>query len=402
MTLSRQVGVRNFGRRVDDNRVGTTENVSPPPSGRTLPRRDFFILPLIVGLTLLVMAGGAEMVARAAYPIKLELSCTLHTAEGMRFPPFCVAFNKVVDGPWVENRFNDCGYRTAQSCRVTPLTRRRVAVVGSSIARGHGVPYPETFAARASAALSHACGETVDFQNLGNDAADILRLDRRMPEALALKPRVIVMLITTTDLQHMNDDYSVEDQPPPRHASGLSLIQIMDLLRESHLFLIGQHFLYRDPAVQVTAFTRNGVDDMNGYVVDPLPPKWQTRVDEIAALLKRMTAVTTPAGVKVVLVYVPRRVHAVLKMPRYADRRLNARVLDQGLAAAARASGVDFLDTTPDFAAARDFNSLFYLADGHPSGGGHAVIAKAVETRLLQTPAFQSCRAGGSSGGTAG
>ena len=256
--------------------------------------------------------------------------------------------------------------------------------------------YPETFAARTSSALTRACGQTVDFQNLGNDAGDILGLDTRMPEVLALKARAVVMVISTTDLMDLDFADQPKNQPPPSPTSAGNLLSLMNMLRASRLFLVAQHFLYRDPAVQVTAFTRNGVDDMNGYVVNPLPPKWRTRVAKIGGLLKRMTAVTAPAGVKTILIYVPRRVHAILEMPRYADPKLDVRVLDRSLASVARASGVDFLDTTPNFAAAKDFNSLFYLADGHPAGAGHAVIAKALETRLLETPAFQSCRQGAS------
>ncbi|WP_174296658.1 SGNH/GDSL hydrolase family protein [Sphingomonas bacterium] len=361
-----------------------------PPRWR-LPRRDLYILPLIALLTLLVMSGGAELIARAAYPVQMDISCTLHTTRGTRFRPMCVGLNKAVDGPWVENRFNACGYRTAENCAVTPATRLRVAVVGSSIARGQGVAYADTFSARASADLSHACGQTVDFQNLGNTAADLLRLDKRMAEVVAIKSRVVIMLLTPYDLQHLDDvDILVPGAHLPK-PKPFGLVDVMGMLRSSHLFDVGQHYLYLDPAIQVTAFVRNGVDDMNGYVVAPLPPKWKSRVEQIDALLKKMTAVTTPAGIKVVLVYVPRRVHAVLEIPRYAIAKLDVHILDRELQAAAHANGAEFIDTTPNFAAARNFNSLFYIADGHPSGDGHALIAKAVEARLLQMPTFQSC-----------
>jgi hypothetical protein len=374
-----------------------TESHQRQESFSRLPWSDYLILPLIVVVTLLFLAGGGEFIARSAFPTAPEISCAIHTVNGIRYRPLCVAFSKAIDGPWVENRFNDCGYRTDQSCKVTPATRLRVAVVGSSIARGHEVPYPETFAARTSAALSRACGETVDFQNLGTHYEDILKLGGRMHEAVALRSRVIILLITASDLQHLDDVDPVVGHPPPERGNrGLSLIEVMDGLRKSYLFLVAQHFLYRDPAVQVTAFLRNGIDDMNGYVVNPLPPKWQTRIGQIDGLLKRMTAITNPAGVKVILVYVPRRVHAVLEMPRYANPRVDTHVLDRALSETARANGVDFIDTTPDFANYKDFNSLYFLADGHPSGAGHALIASAVQRRLLEMPAFRLCRSGAS------
>ena len=43
--------------------------------------------------------------------------------------------------------------------------------------RGALVNYDESFAARASAALSKQCGATVDFQNLGTEPSDVDQID---------------------------------------------------------------------------------------------------------------------------------------------------------------------------------------------------------------------------------
>lgn len=53
--------------------------------------------------------------------------------------------------------------------------------------------------------------------------------------------------------------------------------------------------------------------------------------------------------------------------------------------------GVRFFDTTKAFAAAPDFQSLFYLTDGHPQAGGHAVLANVMEQALLAEPMFATC-----------
>jgi hypothetical protein len=53
---------------------------------------------------------------------------------------------------------------------------------------------------------------------------------------------------------------------------------------------------------------------------------------------------------------------------------------------------VRFLDATRAFASAANFQPLFYLTDGHPKDGGHAVLAGVVEQGLLSDPAFSACK----------
>lgn len=362
---------------------------------RLLPRRDWVLLPAIfVGTILLILVGG-EVSARLAFPqVDAAEPCERLTPDGYRYQPFCSSRTKVWEGPWVTQNFNACGYRTAESCGPRPPGSLRVVVMGSSTARGALVNYQDSFAARASRALSGDCGGLVDFQNLGTEPPDVGRIDRRIPEALALKPAAIVIVVGPFDIGHLLD------RPPQPGAAAapqrFDLHHVVGLLRESRLFLLMQYELYRDPGFQVRSFLLNG--DVAGYVRTPLSPAWQARVAGVNALLGRISAQTGAAGVPVMLVYVPERAQVAMASGRY---RLPADVdpyaLQKALARAAAAHGVTFVDSTPEFLQANHFNRLFYLTDGHPQAAGHAAIALAVEKAVLAEPEFAACRTGAQS-----
>nr|WP_294518299.1 hypothetical protein [uncultured Rhodopila sp.] len=354
-----------------------------------LPRRDYALLPVIFVATMLLLLGGGEVVARLIY-VQDDAAepCEYITESGARYHPFCEARTKEWEGPWITQRFNECGYRTAESCAVRPPGALRVVVVGSSTARGALVNYADSFAARASAFLSERCGGLVDFQNLGTEPTDVDRIDRRIPEALALKPSAIVMTIGPYDLIHQKD--------PPPTAGGqvapepLNLRSAVNLLRESRLFLLMQYYLYRDPAFQIRAFLLNR--DPADYVRVPLSAAWRQRVQQAGELLHRITAETAPAGVPVLLVYIPERAQAALAALKGEPPGVDPFVLGSALQTAASKAGVQFFDATRAFAEAPDFQSLFYLTDGHPREGGHAALAAVVEQGLLAEPPFSRCR----------
>ena len=42
---------------------------------------------------------------------------------GTRFVPNCKARYKSGEGPWAENDYNECGYRSKESCLTKPAAR---------------------------------------------------------------------------------------------------------------------------------------------------------------------------------------------------------------------------------------------------------------------------------------
>jgi hypothetical protein len=365
--------------------LAADDAIAPRPRHRGTPRRDLVLLPLIFVMTMVVLLAGGEVAARLMYPqVDSVEPCEYQTPGGDRYRPMCTSRTKVWEGPWVTQHFNACGYRTAESCAPRPPGALRVVVVGSSTARGALVNYDDSFAARASAALSARCGGLVDVQNLGAEPDDVDRIDRRMAEIAALKPSAMVMTIGPYDLIHLKDP-----PPPPGEAEPerINMRWFVNRLRDSRLFLLMQYELYRDPAFQIRAFLLNR--DPADYVRTPLTPAWQKRVADFGDLLGRIEA---GAGhVPVVLVYIPERAQAALAGLPADPPGVDPFALQAALARTAAAHGVTFRDATPAFAAAPDFQSLFYLTDGHLREGGHAAIGKVVTDALLAEPAFAAC-----------
>jgi hypothetical protein len=356
------------------------------------PRRDYLLLPLIFFATIAVILVSGEVVTRMLY-VQDDAAepCEYHTAGGYRYKPNCTSRTKVWEGPWITQHFNDCGYRTAESCAPRPPGSLRVAVLGSSTARGALVNYDQSFAAIASADLSRRCGGMVDFQNLGTEPPDVQSLDRRIPEALALGASAIVITIGSFDLAHFHEDAPPEGSP--EQPAGSMIHEVVNLLRESRLFSLMQYHLYRDRAFQVRAFLLN--QDSADYVRTPLSQAWRDRVADISGLLARISAETTPIGAPVLLVYIPGRAPAALATMKDLPPGVDPYVLGAAVSRLAAAHGIGFVDTTEDMAKAPDFDSLFYLTDGHPSGEGHAAIARGVERKLLAEPVFARCAAPG-------
>jgi hypothetical protein len=354
----------------------------------SLPRHDLILLPLVSLLTVILMLGGGEALARLAFPKHTSIACVSKTQDaGERFQPNCVALTKAAEGPWVENRFNECGYRTAEPCAAKQPGQLRVVVLGSSTARGALVPYAETFAARASAALRARCHRMVDFQNLATDSRDLRYVPKRVAEALSLAPDAVMMLIGPYDIEHFAAGLATGPTLTP--------LRIATYLRELRLFEVAQYALYRDPAVQIHAFLRNGAAS-SGYAIDPLPAFWQSRLAQIGTLLDGIAKPLGAAGTPFILIYVPERALAAMARPEYAGLtaglHANPRALPAALGKIAARSGAIYADATPSFASAIDFNDLYYRTDGHPSAGGHGLIAGQASAALLGLPAFAGCR----------
>ena len=150
-----------------------------------LPRRDWIILPLLSILSLGLLLGLSEVGARIFWPEHLEDRCAVPDPTlGLRFQPNCVAKVKSAETPWLDNSYNACGFRTAESCGPKLDRGFRVAVIGSSISSGYLVPYAETFSARTTALLQQHCHVPVDFQNLALPGTGLEKAVFRVDTAL--------------------------------------------------------------------------------------------------------------------------------------------------------------------------------------------------------------------------
>jgi hypothetical protein len=210
---------------------------------RHLARRDYLLLPLISLATVAVLAGALELYGRIFWAEKLDNDCSYYDQEyGWKYHPNCTTQWKIAEGPWVMAHYNDCGYRNPESCHSRPPGSLRVVVVGSSVSGGFPVSYPETFAARASAALTRLCGRQVEFQNMGGAPPDWGSIYNRFDEALELKADAIVTVVGPYDIKvntYAEITTSVPESPALVPAQRVSLVeQAASVLRVSRASVI--------------------------------------------------------------------------------------------------------------------------------------------------------------------
>jgi hypothetical protein len=379
-----------------------------------LPRSDLFVIPLLVLLTLAGLFGIGEFTARTLFVESGVETCGGVAPSGVTaMRPNCQSHRKAAEGPDTVNVYNDCGYRSPEPCRSRTANGIRVALMGASTAQGLKVRYPDSFAARLTNALSTGCHRPVEFQNMGVAGAGLLDIYRRLDEALALNPDLVMIVLTPYEMKAVIDrqEMARRDAPLPSNpgsdatvVSGVpatlvasvappvkSLVaRISDLAFNSRILVVAQHYLFQDRPTFVRLFMLHGEDA--DYLRVPYGSGWEQRLNDFDTLLSTMAARSKAAGVGLFIALGPQRIQASL-----LDRLVLAPGVDpfeigRRIGAIAERHGVLFQDTLTGFAKVADPDGLFYAVDGHMDAGGHAVFAGSVLNRLISDSAlFQDC-----------
>ena len=233
--------------------------VKEPP----LPRRDLLILPLLSIVAALALAFCTETTAQHFFFGNGVDSCRVADANiGFTARPGCIAYLKSAEGAWVTNQYNDCGYRSKESCGPKPAGTTRIAVIGSSFSEGWFVAYDEMFSTRAAAELAHKLGRPVEVQNLSREHCFPLCAFHRTQEALALKPDVLVLAVSPSDIENL-DSSEVPDRylanPASHTATGIekkigTFERFKMLGSQSGTTTAVENFLFQDPATYLRFF----------------------------------------------------------------------------------------------------------------------------------------------------
>jgi hypothetical protein len=352
------------------------------------------------------MLVGAEAVSRFMFVESGAETCVdTKFRDPVAMKPNCVSHRKAAEGPPVENRYNDCGYRTPETCRPRRVGALRVAVMGASTAQGFKVPYPSTFAAKATGILTKACGRPVEFQSMGIAGASLVDIYRRTDEALSLEPDLIVLAIGPFDLKKPLDPrlLAERDAPSPLAADTIAggqpntplAARLTDLVGSSSSMVAAQHYLFQDRRTFVRLYMLHGEDA--DFLRVPLSPAWQARLADLEILLTGMVTKAKAKNVPVLMISAPMRIQAALLSPDTAPPGVDPFMIGRSMAATAVRAGGLFADALETFAKVRSPESMFYAVDGHMSGEGASVFADALIARMRQSdiPAFAACEATG-------
>jgi hypothetical protein len=352
-----------------------------PPKGKPLGRRDLILLPLISLLTILLMTGVAELLARRMWAEKLRDDCEYHSKLlGDRHRANCVMLMKNIEGPWVRYQMNDCGYRGTASCGPKPPGTMRVVIMGTSIAFGLHVPYEEYFANVAAPELTKLWHHPVEFQNLGDVGPDWSKSDIVLDEMLALKPDAVIYMAVPFDLNRMD----TETAPPAKNLLGraaeeeraLTWTDVRVAAKESRVLIVAQHFMLRDENFFLRAF-EDYADPLDVSRV-PTPPAVEERFQRIDKMIGRLADRTRAAGVPSYMIALPNRVESALISKNIQLPHMDAMIFPTRMGEIARKHDMGYIDTVPELKKTPNAEQLFYAVDGHPAGGAHALMARAV------------------------
>jgi hypothetical protein len=358
---------------------------------RTLPLRDWFLLPLIVIATTLVLVIGVDAGARAIWKEEAGKVCIDPKAD--RGLPECVGWTKSATGPWARVHYNECGYRATGSCRTRPSGAARMAVLGSSMSWGFLVPFDHVWSVVAAREVRARCGRTLDVQSLGGygglDAAVA-----RLPEALTLDPQVVALVVTPLDL---SEKIAAARAAPEKGKGGhdrggawsRKLLMIQGLLSMSRTKAVVQDYMYRDPNAFVSGYLKNG--DIAGYLRMPLSSQWVWRLGYLDRAVGTIADELKAKGVPLLLVYAPSEAQADIIAGDMKLPGIDAQALDRQVAVIAARHGAIFVDGAQAFHGVGNAPDYFYRADGHPNAEGQSLVGRAAARALITTPASGLC-----------
>ncbi|MGA8731958.1 MAG: GDSL-type esterase/lipase family protein [Terracidiphilus sp.] len=367
-----------------------------------LPKRDFILLPAISLFTVLTILVASEFVCRLIWPEQTDDACLVSDPVfHAHFRPNCKSRTKPAEGPWSDNSYNECGYRTLESCGPKRPGTIRVAVIGASFSFGYGSPYNDVYTTLAGKALTRQCKRSVEFQNLGIENGSLLDIYRRTDEALALKPDLLLLVagegevtkeMSPDELARRNDPPRVTQDHKPVVADSESLRHsLFVMLKQSRVTLVLQHFMFQDPSTYGKLYL--AYDDKANFLRVPFSSRWQQRFSNIDVILGAISDKARASSVPMAILIAPTQAQlALANTPPSAD--VNLQAFPNKVSELAVRHGVFPIDLLPSFTHRPDFKSLIYAADGHPSPQGQHVVADVLDKQLLSSgmPAFEGCR----------
>lgn len=374
-------------------------NIEAPTSAT---KNDLFLLPLLSLLTILFLLVGSEVLARALYPEQEKDSCEIADQHlGFRYKPNCSVRVKAAEGNWVTMQYNDCGYRSKESCKPRTRGTVRIAVVGSSVAQGWLVDYDQSFATRTAKELEQRCHRPVEVQNLGRQLCGLNCFFRLVPEALSLKPDLLLVTLTGSDIDRLSDEQvrdrykALSTEPTGAAASDKRNVfrRIKDLTTKSRAVEAIEHFLFQDPSTYLRIALLN--KQTTGFMSSSYSPAWQRNMRNTETLLSEMAAESKAAGVPMAIVPFPSVAQSAAIVSKGSIPDVYPDALNNRLAKIAEKNGIIFVDPMPTFQKTPSVNRFYFIANGHLDGEGQALISTPIVDRLTtgSSPVFVGCTA---------
>ena len=369
-----------------------------------LPRRDWILLPLLSFLTICLLAGSTECIARRMFSGSTTTinSCLIvnDSPDGVRAIPNSMCLYKIPEGPPVEYSFNSSGYRASMDCSVKRPDTYRIVMVGSSLAMGWGVPREKTFGALLPAAISRETGRKVELCNQAMMYEIPRVVARRFHETLAAKPDLILWIVTYLDVEHVASAPVVRPVPPePSVFMGKTRRRVKealaeksisgavsdlsstarDLMDSSETKYLLRHFMYKSQS----QYLKSHLEKTEGGIQWASPSaEWQSRLLLFDIYAADIEARARASGVPLVAVLVPNRPQAAMISLDEWPAGYDPFRLDNELRSIVTRYGGIYIDILPEFRSIPNPEQYYFPVDGHPDSEGHAMIASFLAKEL--------------------
>ncbi len=335
-------------------------------------------MPLVALATATAVLVPTELMLRMRYADQPVDRCLDEASSPPHGKAGCTSYVKAAEGPWVENRYNECGYRSAASCGLLPAWSRRVAVIGSSMGAGTFVPEPEAIPARLAADLGAACGQPVQSQTLAIPDFPIGKIAASAEEAMTLDPTAIVVTITSYDLANTPGTGSAQAKPLIKSITDKVQATLKGF---STVYMAKEVFLSNEKAYLGFIAAQDRSDDQ-------LASETKKGVAILAAQIDRMLEADRDRHIPIVLTFMPDReeIGRVRLHPGHQDPAPAA------LRRIAAERGIPYVDGLSSLPENVPTAALYYVANGHMNGIGDGYIARGLATGLIRSvPTFEGC-----------
>jgi GDSL-like Lipase/Acylhydrolase family len=357
-----------------------------------LPRRDWVILPLTGLLTIALCLVTAEVAARYFFASDEQDACWIGPSYDSGYRHNCIARQKTSEGPWVTNQYNDCGYRTKESCGPKPAGTTRIAFLGSSMSKGVYVDYDQTYAVQTSRQLTRILGRPVEVQNLSRQYCYPLCVYRMVDEALALKPDLVIVTTDPWDIEHLDPaDMPGRFKPAQSEVTGAMDTDLRNLTRlrrakamvmSSAAGIAAAHYLFQNSSLYARLYLAYG--DRADFLRKGFSPSWEKRFDALDILLGEMAQKCRAANVPLVLIEVPSLAQDSLLKEQNLPAGVDPYAFNERLKDISMRHGIQFVDVLDAFKSGPEPGQLYYVVDTHLNGEGHTLVSRVLVEQLIK------------------
>jgi hypothetical protein len=355
-----------------------------------VPRRDWLLLPMLGLLTICVIAGSVELIARRMFTREGTEGedCMVFNdpVTGARGIPNSVCWEKIPEGELTEYRFNSCGHRAGMECGPKPADTYRIVMIGTSFSIGMRVPREKTFAALLPLELSRQTRRKVELYNESMPFKLPDTIAVHFNDVLKAEPDMVLWALTDRDIESQSE---IAVPPVNRHLSlpakawhrlkttiaGKSFTaSISEIFSHTRTATLLSHILYASQSQYVKASLIQP-DDKVGYLRAEPSVEWRKRLNEFDMNAAKIAAQARDAGVPLVAVLLPNHAQAAMISMEEWPAGFDPYKLDEELRLIITSHGGTYIDMLPDMRMIHSPELGYFPVEGHPNALGHAIFS---------------------------